>query len=127
MRASLFLVILFTFTSFCSISAKSIGNESAPSSNLSTTNQQQAQWYIKRQVGACPTKEDLKLFTQFAVKNDTESISAMILLGRIVVVGPGPCKMIKLGILTSYIEYKGQKLYIDTEELTKDKSKVQKK
>lgn len=83
------------------------------------------QWYIRTQCGACYTKSDLDLFTKYANRNDVNAIDAMIRSGRIVVVNPGPCKMLRAGILTSYIEYKNKKLYIATGFLTSDKNKVE--
>ncbi len=90
-----------------------------------TVDELHIQWYIRTQCGACYTKSDLDLFTKYANRNDVDAIEAMIRSGRIVVVNPGPCKMLRAGIFTSYIEYKKMKLYIDSGFLTSDRKKVE--
>lgn len=90
-----------------------------PTIQTGETTQSDTQWYVKQQVGGCFTQADSKQFTHYAIQNDVDAIDEMLRTGRVVAIGPGPCKMIEQGFIESLIEYDGMQLYVSTDDLTR--------
>ena len=87
--------------------------------------EQNTQWYIKKTVGGCFTKEDSKQFAEYAFENNIAKVDEMMRMGKIITVGPGKCKMIRAGLLESYIEFNGNRVYVSTDDLTTDINRVE--
>ncbi len=86
--------------------------------------QRGVQYYLTQECFACYTKEDLKYLTKLAVRNDKKEIDRMWYAGKIVIIGPGPCKVLDRGILVSLVEFRGKRVYIENDFITTDRRKV---